>query len=154
MKKENLFTKSGVKSKKAKANYFTGTVSAKDISATIKPTNEKIYHVTFKNGSKTKLHFHNGGQTLIVTKGSGSLVKYRKIGTGIKNFKIKKINSVKLNSGDCVHISANTLHTHGSINKNEDFAHIAINSFPRKNSEPKTIWYESDFKTNVTERLQ
>ena len=100
MKKENLFTKSGVKSKKAKANYFTGTVSAKDISATIKPTNEKIYHVTFKNGSKTKLHFHNGGQTLIVTKGRGSLVKYRKIGTGIKNFKIKKINSVKLNSGD------------------------------------------------------
>ena len=154
MKKENLFTKSGVKSKKAKANYFTGTVSAKDISATIKPTNEKIYHVTFKNGSKTKLHFHNGGQTLIVTKGRGSLVKYRKIGTGIKNFKIKKINSVKLNSGDCVHISANTLHTYGSINKNEDFAHIAINSFPRKNSEPKTIWYESDFKTNVTERLQ
>ena len=88
MKKENLFTKSGVKSKKAKANYFTGTVSAKDISATIKPTNEKIYHVTFKNGSKTKLHFHNGGQTLKVTKGRGSLVKYRKIGTGIKNFKI------------------------------------------------------------------
>ena len=74
MEKENLFTKSGVKSKKAKANYFTGTVSAKDISATIKPTNEKIYHVTFKNGSKTKLHFHNGGQTLIVTKGRGSLV--------------------------------------------------------------------------------
>ena len=154
MKKENLFTKSGVKSKKAKANYFTGAVSAKDISATIKPTNEKIYHVTFKNGSKTKLHFHNGGQTLIVTKGKGSLVKYKKIGSGIKNFKIKKINSTKLNSGDCIHIPANTLHTHGSINKNEDFSHIAINSFPKKNLEPKTIWYESDFKTNVTNRLQ
>ena len=46
MEKENLFTKSGVKSKKAKANYFTGAVSAKDISATIKPTNENPSRVT------------------------------------------------------------------------------------------------------------
>ena len=60
---------------------------------------------------------------------------------------------MNLNKGDCVHIPANELHTHGSINKNEYFAHIAINSFPRKNTEPKTIWFESDFKSKVTERL-
>ena len=42
MQKENLFTKSGIPSKKAKINYFTGKISAKDISAKIKPNTEKI----------------------------------------------------------------------------------------------------------------
>ena len=124
MQKENLFTKSGIPSKKAKVNYFTGKIAAKDISAKIKPSTEKIYHVTFKNGARTKLHFHDAGQTLIVTKGKGSLVMYKKIGTGTKNFKIKKLESMNLS-----------------------------NSFPKKKSEPKTIWYESDFKTIVTEQL-
>ena len=153
MNKENLFTKTGVPSKKAKTNYFTGKITAKDVSAKIKPSTEKIYHVTFKGGARTKLHFHDAGQTLIVTKGKGSLVMYKKIGVGIENFKLKKLESVTLNKGDCIHIPAKKLHTHGSVNKNEDFSHIAINSFSKKNSEPKTIWYESDFKTNVIERL-
>ena len=68
MSKENIFSSRGIPSKKAKSNYFTGKVMAKDISAIIKPKNEKIYHVTFRCGTKTKLHFHSGGQTLIVTK--------------------------------------------------------------------------------------
>ena len=153
MQKENLFTRKGTPSKKAKINYFTGKINAKDISAKIKPSNEKIYHVTFKNGARTKLHFHDAGQTLIVTKGEGSLTMYKKLSVGLKNFKIKKLNSLTLKKGDCVHIPAKQLHTHGSTNKNEDFAHIAINSFPKKNVEPKTIWYESDFKTKVTQRL-
>ena len=68
-------------------------------------------------------------------------------------FWIYKLEYINLSKGDCIHIPAKKLHTHGSVNKNEDFAHIAINSFPKKNSEPKTTWYESDFKTNVTERL-
>ena len=71
----------------------------------------------------------------------------------MKNFKIKKLESINLNKGDCVHIPAKKLHTHGSIKKNEEFSHVAINSFPKKNSEPKTIWFESDFKTIVTEKL-
>ena len=154
MQKDNIFTKTGIPSKKAKTNYFTGKISAKDISARIKPSSEKIYHVIFKNGSKTKLHYHTGGQTLIVTRGKRNLLIYKKIGTGIKNFKIKKIKSVNLNKGDSVHIPPNRLHTHGSANINEDFAHIAINSFPRKNQEPKTIWYDSDLKYNVTKILK
>ena len=89
-----------------------------------------------------------------MTRGKGNLVIYKKIGTGIKNFKIKKIKSVNLNKGDCVHIPATKFHTHGSINKKINFSHIAINSFPKKNKEPKTIWYESDFKRNVTKVLK
>ena len=154
MNKENIFSRVGNPSKKAKANYFTGQITAKDISAVIKPKNEKIYHVTFKNGTKTKLHFHDGGQTLIVTKGTGNLSLYRKFGKNNSNFKIKKTASVTLKVGDCVHIPAKKLHSHGCINKKVDFSHIAINSFPKNNVEPKTIWYESDFKSHVTKRLK
>ena len=59
-----------------------------------------------------------------------------------------------MKTGDCVHIPAQKLHSHGSINKKVDFSHIAINSFPKNNVEPKTIWYESDFKSRVTKRLK
>jgi len=153
VQKENIFSKSGIPSKKAKTNYFTGIISAKDISARIKPSSEKIYHVTFKNGSRTKLHFHDGGQTLIVTKGSGSLILYQKLGIAKQDFRIKISSRMNLKVGDCVHIPAGKLHTHGSNNKKKNFSHIAINSFPKKNQEPKTIWYESDFKHRVTNIL-
>jgi quercetin dioxygenase-like cupin family protein len=154
MNKENIFSKSGVVSKKAKKNYFTGSVSAKDISATIKPSSEKIYHVTFKNGSRTKLHYHDGGQTLIVTKGNGSLILYQKLGKSRENFSIKIIKKITLKIGDCVHIPPMKLHTHGALNSKTNFSHIAINSFPRKNQEPKTIWYDSDLKYNATKILK
>ncbi len=154
MNKENLFSRVGIPSRKAKSNYFTGQVIANDISAVIKPKNEKIYHVTFKRGTKTKLHFHDGGQTLIVTKGTGNLSLYRKFGKNNTSFKIKKTKSITLEVGDCVYIPAKKLHSHGSINKKVDFSHIAINSFPKNNVEPKTIWYESDFRSYVTKRLK
>ena len=153
MLKENIFSKSGIASKKAKTNYFTGPISAKDISARIKSSSEKIYYVTFKNGSRTKLHFHDGGQTLIVTKGRGSLILYQKLGNEKQNFRIKISSRTNLKVGDCVHIPAGKLHTHGSNDKKNNFSHIAINSFPKKNKEPKTIWYESDFKYRVTNVL-
>ena len=154
MNKENIFSKTGLASKKAKANYFTGVISAKDISAAIKPATEKIYHVTFKNGSRTKLHYHDGGQTLIVTKGCGSLILYHKFGKAKENFTVKITKKIRLKIGDCVHIPAMKLHTHGSTNKKTNFSHVAINSFPRKNKEPKTIWYDSDFKHSVLRILK
>ena len=154
MNKENIFSKSGIASKKAKINYFTGPITAKDISAIIKPLTEKIYHVTFKNGARTKLHYHSGGQTLIVTKGNGSLIIYHKLGKNKENFSIKISKKINIKIGDCVHIPAMKLHTHGSINNKTNFSHIAINSFPKKNQEPKTIWYESDLKHSVTKFLK
>ena len=154
MQKENILAKSGIPSHKARTNYFTGIISAKDISARIKPSSEKIYHVTFKNGSRTKLHYHDGGQTLIVTKGSGSLILYHKFGKAKENFTVKITKKIRLKTGDCVHIPAMKLHTHGSTNKKTNFSHVAINSFPRKNKEPKTIWYDSDFKHSVTRVLK
>jgi len=106
--------------------------------------------VHFENGSKTKLHFHNGNQVLMAIKGKGSLEIFKKYGSKKTEFKIKRIERISLNEGDIVHIPAKILHTHGSINKKKEFSHIAINVLPKKKSIYKTTWYESDFKNKVT----
>ena len=150
MKKSNIYS-SGDK-RKINPEWFTNKVHMKDISSKIKSKEQDIYHVYFENGAKTKMHLHNGNQILLVTKGIGSLETFRKYGTNKTNFKIKRTEKISLREGDIVYISSNTLHTHGSSNK-KTFSHIAINILPSKNSEYKTIWYESDFKTNVTKKI-
>ncbi len=141
-----------VKSKQLKVNpdYFTGKVILKEISSIVKSKEQKIYHVSFKNGARTKIHNHSGGQILIVTNGRGSLQLYSKSGNNKSKFQIKKIDKTNLHKGDIVYIPAKKLHTHGSIDKNKVFSHIAINAKPSINKEVKTTWYESDFKTKVT----
>ena len=148
MKKSNIYS-SGDR-RKINPNWFTEKVYMKDISGKIKSKDQGIYHVYFNNGARTKLHVHNGMQILIVTKGKGSLEIFKKIGNKKNNFKIKKIEKTSLKEGDIVQIPPKILHIHGSIDKNKTFSHIAINIAPRKNSEYKTDWYESDFKTNAT----
>ncbi len=93
---------------------------------------------------------HNGNQILIVTNGKGSLEAFIKYGRKNSHFKVRKTGSIKLSKGDVVYIPKNTLHTHGSANPRQTFSHIAINILPRKNSEYKTAWYESDFENIVT----
>lgn len=146
---ENIYSKR--KNLKINPQYFTGTVKIKEISNIIKSKEQKVYHVTFF-GSKTKLHSHDGGQILIVTKGQGSLSLYKKIGKGKSRFSIKRIQTTKLRLGDLTYIPAKILHTHGSSGKSV-FSHIALNSYSAKNKEPKTTWYESDFESKVTNIL-
>ena len=138
--------------KKVKKDYFTGPVTLREISRITKPTEHDIYHVTFKKSARTKLHFHTGGQMLIVTKGGGSLVYYKKTSNGISKFKISKTKTINLTSGDVVYIPAKILHTHGSTRKNSVFSHLAVN-FYSKNQKSMTIWYESDLRSNVTSKI-
>ena len=147
MKKGNI---SSAPVKKVKKDYFTGPVTLREISGITKPNEHDMYHVIFKKSSRTKLHFHTGGQLLIVTKGSGSLVYYKKIGVGVTKFKILKTKMVNLSSGDVVYIPPKILHTHGSIKRNSVFSHLAVNFYSKKNRKPKTVWYESDLRSNVT----
>jgi len=148
MKKSNIYS-SGDR-RKINPDWFTDKVHMKDVSSKIKSPDQGIYHVYFDNGAKTKVHSHNGNQVLIATKGKGSLEIFKKYGVKKTNFKIKRIEKISLNEGDVVHIPAKTLHTHGSIDKRKTFSHIAINILPKKNSEYKTTWYESDFRSKVT----
>ena len=150
MKKSNILS-SPVK--KVKTDYFTGPVKLHEISGITKPNEHDMYHVIFKKSSRTKLHFHTGGQLLIVTKGSGSLVYYKKIGVGVTKFKILKTKIVNLSSGDVVYIPPKILHTHGSIKRNSVFSHLAVNFYSKKNRKPKTVWYESDLRSNVMHRI-
>ena len=144
--------------KKVKKDYFTGPVILQDISGITKSTEHDLYHVNFTSEAKTKLHSHTGGQTLIVTRGGGTLVYYKKIGKGLTKFKIKKTKRINLSRGDVVYIPPKILHTHGAYRelprpKGTVFSHIAINFYPKKNEKPKTEWYESDFRSNVTSKI-
>ena len=150
MKKSNILS-SPVK--KVKTDYFTGPVKLHEISGITKPNEHDMYHVIFKKSSRTKLHFHTGGQLLIVTKGNGSLIYYKKISGGITKFKISKAKTVNLNSDDVVYIPPKTLHTHGSVKNDSIFSHLAVNFYSKKNRKPKTVWYESDLRSNVMHRI-
>lgn len=136
--------------RKVDPNWFTGKTWMKVLSEKIKSKDQDIYHVHFERGSRTKLHAHDGNQVLIATRGKGSLEIFKRYGTSKTNFKIKKTETLRLSEGDIVHIPARTLHTHGSADKKSVFSHIAINIFAKKNTPYKTIWYESDFRTNVS----
>ena len=138
--------------KKVKKDYFTGPVTLREISGITKPIEHDVYHVIFKKSARTRLHFHTGGQMLIVTKGKGSLVYYKKTSGGTSKFKISKTKTVNLTSGDVVYIPAKKLHTHGSIRKNSVFSHLAVN-FYSNNRKSVTVWYESDLRSNVTSKI-
>ena len=138
--------------KKVKKDYFTGSVTLREISGITKPIEHDVYHVIFKKSARTRLHFHTGGQMLIVTKGKGSLVYYKKTSGGISKFKISKTKTVNLTSGDVVYIPAKKLHTHGSIRKNSVFSHLAVN-FYSNNRKSVTVWYESDLRSNVISKI-
>ena len=71
-------------------DWFVGEPSLKDLSGKLEINESKIFHVTFPNGAKTKLHYHQGGQLLIVTKGTGSLVIFDKKDDGESEFKIEE----------------------------------------------------------------
>ena len=150
MKKSNILS-SPVKN--VKTDYFTGPVKLHEISGITRPKEHDMYHVIFKKSARTKLHFHTGGQLLIVTKGTGSLVYFKKTSTGATKFKIAKTKIINLSCGDVIYIPPKILHTHGSVKKNSIFSHIAINFYPKKNQKPKTEWYESDLRSNVTSKI-
>ncbi|KFM15151.1 Cupin domain containing protein [Marine Group I thaumarchaeote SCGC AAA799-O18] len=150
MKKSNILS-SPVK--KVKVNYFTGPVKLHEISGITKPIEHDMYHVIFRNSARTKLHYHTGGQLLIVTKGNGSLVFYNKKSSGVSKFRISRTKMINLNYGDTVYIPAKMLHTHGSVKKNQIFSHIALNFHPTKYTKPRTIWFESDLRSIVTGKI-
>ncbi|HMK32683.1 MAG TPA: cupin domain-containing protein, partial [Nitrosopumilaceae archaeon] len=92
---------------------------------------------------RTKIHYHEGGQMLLVTQGKGVLVLYKSSTKG-QRIKIKPISKSLLKVGDMVYIPKHTLHWHGAIEK-KNFSHIAFNSFTSSGKEARTIWYDSDY---------
>lgn len=134
---------------KSKKRYFVGDAWLSDISAKLQIKGEKAYLANFNNGARTKVHYHQGGQILVVTKGTGMLVIYKKANIENATVKITKLSQSSLGPGDVVFIPKNTLHWHGAI-KGTHLSHIALNIFTEKGKEAQTIWYESDFESYAT----
>ncbi|MEO9306963.1 Double-stranded beta-helix fold enzyme [Nitrosotalea sinensis] len=132
----------------SKKQYFVGNAWLNDISLKLKITGQKVYFANFSNGARTKVHYHQGGQILVVTTGKGMLVFYKKVSMQNNMVKIKKSSQVPLGKGDVVFIPKNTLHWHGAL-KGNNLAHIAFNLFAN-GKESKTIWYDSDFMSYAT----
>ena len=137
--------KSLVKSKK---RYFVGNAWLNDISDKIKIKGEKVYLANFNDGARTKVHYHQGGQILVVTKGKGILVIYKKADIKKETTKIKKLSQTSLKEGDVAYIPKNTFHWHGAL-KGKNLVHIAFNIFTEKTKEAQTIWYDSDFTSHA-----
>lgn len=134
---------------KSKKRYFVGNAWLSDISIKLQIKGEKAYLANFNNGARTKVHYHQGGQILVVTRGQGMLVIYKKANITKDTVKIQKLSQTSLGEGDVVFIQKNTLHWHGAL-KGKNFAHIALNIFTEKAKEAETIWYESDFVSYAT----
>lgn len=132
-----------------KRNYFVGDVILHDISKDIGMTDQKVYYAAFKNGARTKMHFHEGSQTLVVTHGTGLLVTFRKKGLRGRKVKIAQEARLNLKSGDVAYIPKRTLHLHGAKG-GKDFGHVAFNGFSSNGREAKTMWYDSDFRSYAT----
>ena len=147
------YNESGKTREDVSKEWFVGEPALKDLSENLAINECKTFHVTFPNGAKTKLHYHQGGQLLIVTKGIGSLVIFNKTDGDETKFGIEEKEVIELKEGSIQYIPPKILHTHGSIN-GETLSHIAIN-YPAANTEKEyeTVWYESDFKHQVTKRL-
>lgn len=131
---------------KKKGRYFLGKSGLRDVSDNLAVSDQKIYYAQFKNGARTKVHYHEGSQILVVTKGNGILVLYKKANLTSKQIKIKQEEKVLLNPGDVVYIPKNRLHWHGAL-AGKGLIHIAFNGFSSKGREAETFWYESDFKS-------
>ncbi|MFZ0184885.1 MAG: cupin domain-containing protein [Nitrosotalea sp.] len=129
---------------KSKKRYFVGNAWLNDISVKLKIKGEKVYLANFNNGARTKVHYHQGGQVLVVTKGKGMLVIYKKTSIKKETVRIQKSSQENLEEGDVAFIPKNVLHWHGAL-QGKNFTHIAFNIFTDNAKEAQTIWYESDF---------
>jgi len=145
MKKLNFLRLSSDKALvQSKKKYFVGNAWLNDISDKLQIKGEKVYLANFNNGARTKVHYHQGGQILVVTKGKGMLVIYKKTSIKKETVKIEKLSQTNLEEGDIAFIPKNIFHWHGAI-EGKNFAHVALNIFTEKAKEAQTIWYESDF---------
>jgi mannose-6-phosphate isomerase-like protein (cupin superfamily) len=119
---------------------FTGDFIIKNLLDNIDSKEQEMYHVTFKDGCRTKPHLHPSEQILIATEGRGIVVFAKRISIepdDITETKIEIEKTVILEKNDVICVPAFMLHWHGCKDTNEDFSHIAI----RKRTDLDNIWF-------------
>jgi quercetin dioxygenase-like cupin family protein len=146
MSKENIFFS---RTKEINKDYFRGEVVMVEVLNQSNSLEHELYHVSFKNGALTTLHYHESEQILIGTKGKGILCLVK--GDIVKNL-FAETNTTILDEGDVVSIPPFVWHFHGSLKG--DFAHIAFRNRYRFDSNlnkqvAKNFW-EKDFLNQLT----
>lgn len=119
---------------------FTGDFIIKNVLDKNDSTEQEMYHVTFRNGCKTRPHIHASDQVLIATEGKGIVVFAKRImidPEDITKTEIEIEKTVMIEKGDFICVPSFVLHWHGCRYKNEDFTHIAI----RKRTQLDNIWF-------------
>jgi quercetin dioxygenase-like cupin family protein len=116
-------------------HYFVGSVEIKKLVTETASKEVETYLVTFSNGARTKLHYHETDQILIATKGKGTVVLQGKVAMegDIARVSMDEVHS--MNEGDYVCVPAHVWHWHGAA-EGEDFAHLQIKK------PGKTTWLE------------
>lgn len=123
---------------KVDPTYFRGNVILQKVLGEDTTRELEIYHVFFRDGAITTLHYHETDQVLIATKGNG-IVGTIDTKSSIEDFETDEIKTVPMNDeGDIVHIPAFKIHFHGAIPK-KDFSHVAIRQMHIFDSSTKKI---------------
>lgn len=146
MSKENIFFS---QKKEINRDYFRGEVIMIEVLNQDNSVEHEMYHVFFKNGALTTLHFHETEQILITTNGKGILCLFEE--NVIENLE-ESAKTTVLEDGDVVSIPPFMWHFHGSLK--DDFAHIALRNryridFNGNKIQAGNLW-ERDFVNHLT----
>ena len=116
--------------------YFVGKVEVRKVINESVSKDVEVFLVTFENGARTKLHYHEVDQILMATKGNGIVASQTKVEMlDGKTAKISLDEVQYMKEGDFVCIPAFKWHWHGAV-KDESFAHYQIKKVG------KTVWLE------------
>jgi quercetin dioxygenase-like cupin family protein len=116
--------------------YFEGKVEIKKMITDALTKDFETFLVTFVDGARTKLHYHETDQVLVATAGKGMVV----LQTGVKmesdtTATVRMDEIHYLEEGDYVCVPAGKWHWHGAV-RGSDFAHYQIKK------PGKTAWLE------------
>jgi quercetin dioxygenase-like cupin family protein len=116
--------------------YFDGKVEIKKMITDTLTKEVETFLVTFLDGARTKLHYHDTDQILVATQGKGILMLQTEVKMNNDATAIVKLDEVHyLEEGDFVCVPASKWHWHGAV-KESTFAHYQIKK------PGKTIWLE------------
>ena len=144
--KENIFFS---QKKEINKDYFRGEVVMIEVLNQNNSVEHEMYHVFFRKGALTTLHFHETEQILITTNGKGILCLFKE--NIIENLE-ESAETILLEDGDVVSIPPFIWHFHGALK--DDFAHIAFRNRDTIDSsghkrQAANVW-ERDFVDNLS----
>lgn len=118
------------------SRYFEGSVELRKMVTEALTKDFETFLVTFSDGARTKLHYHETDQVLIATEGRGVVVLQTDVRMQSDDTATVKLGeSHELLEGDFVCIPAYRWHWHGA-RQGERFSHLQIKR------PGKTVWFD------------